>query len=230
MAGFKWLLTCINLETPAAAPIAFSFNCRASLWAGTQHSPSYSASFTLIASCTCCQGFSASCLIELAQHALGCADEAVVFRLRISRSVASVGMPRSMIHMRRALPCNRSIFAGNSCAAWSCRQCCPPALHRQRQTVRCDNQCNDNLPAVASAIAAVAVLGRGNLLAQSLEVGAGKIVQQHIERTVQQRLPPLRHAGTAILVRKNPQLAARLDQPVDHQQLQHLGPRNIPPR
>ncbi len=106
--------------------------------------------------------------------------------------------------------------------------------------------------------------GFGNLLAQSLEIGAGQIVQQHVKGRVEQRLPLLgdeltegifvpedavQAAIQPVLARDgkvhlqqfihravqeplamNEQLAAGVDQAVDHEQLQHLRPGHVTPR
>ena len=61
----------------------------------------------------------------------------------------------------------------------------------QGQTLGRDHQGDDHLPAVRTAIPAVAVFGLGDLFAESLEVGAGQIIQQHIIRGVEQVLPLL---------------------------------------
>ena len=137
-------------------------------------------------------------------------------------------------------------------------------LVRQRQAVGRHYQGDHHLPAIAAPIAVVAVPGLGDLLAQSLEVGAGQIVQQHVKRRVEQRLPllgdelaegifvledPVQAAIESILaghrevhlqqlvhgaaqkpLAMDAQLAAGIDQAVDHQQLQHLGPGHLAAR
>jgi hypothetical protein len=105
------------------------------------------------------------------------------------------------------------------------------------------------------------VPGFGVLLAEALEVRAGKVVQQHVEVGREQILPPrLQMAEQLVLVIKqavqaaiepilgghrfihvqqlvhrraaepmpmHAELAAGLDETVDHQQLEHLGPGHV---
>jgi hypothetical protein len=105
------------------------------------------------------------------------------------------------------------------------------------------------------------MFGLGDLLAQPFEIRAGQIVQQHVKRAVEQRLPPLGqvlaqcvlvledaieaavepvlaghckihpkqfvHGAAQKPLAMNAQLASRIDQAVDHQQLQHAGPRHL---
>ena len=68
-----------------------------------------------------------------------------------------------------------------------------------RGVIRRHHQGDHHLPAIRPTISAVAVLGLGNLLAQPLEVGAGQIVQQHIELGVEQRLPALRQVPAQLV-------------------------------
>ena len=77
-------------------------------------------------------------------------------------------------------------------------------LVRQRQAIGRHDQRDDHLAAIAPAVAAVAVPGLGDLPAAPLEVGAGEIVQQHVERSVEQRPPALDQVlAKIVLVRQH---------------------------
>ncbi len=133
-------------------------------------------------------------------------------------------------------------------------------LVRQRQAVGRHHQGDHHLPAVLLPIAVVPELALGDLGALPFEVGAGQVVEQHVELGVEQRPPalgeepaqrllvlqqPVQAAVQAVLARDGKvhlqqlvhgaaveplavqaELAARGDQPVHHQQLQHLHPRH----
>ncbi len=114
-----------------------------------------------------------------------------------------------MTHTRRALPYIDWIFSRNIAQRRLVGGVAREHLVRQRQSLGRHHQCDHHLPAIAPPVAAVAVPGLGDLLAASLEVGAGQVIQQHVDAGVEQRLPPLHKMLTKrILVRQHAVQAA----------------------
>ena len=93
----------------------------------------------------------------------------------------------------------RGRIAARSCRGTSATfynpRYCPPAPRRPGQTVRCDHQCDHHLRTVRPFVAAVtvaALVALGHVRGVDLEIGAGQIVEQHVEADVEQ-IAPARH-------------------------------------
>ena len=113
---------------------------------------------------------------------------------RISASTASVGMPRSITQTRRALPYCCSILREEHPQRRAVRGVAGQHLVGQRQAVRRDHQRDHHLRAVRPLVAAVAVaalVALRHVRGVDLEVGAGQIVEQHVEVDVEQVAPAL---------------------------------------
>jgi len=69
----------------------------------------------------------------------------------------------------------------------------------QGKTVRCHNECDDNLDAIRTFITTVAKLPFPFTWWITLEIGAGQVIKQHIEFDVKQTLPSPTEIGKEIL-------------------------------
>jgi hypothetical protein len=131
----------------------------------------------------------------------------------------------------------------------------------ERQAVRGDDQCDDELRAIGPLVAAVSVASLavlGKIGSVHLEIGAGQVVEQHVERGVEQIAPALGqmreqslfvseqqimagiefvrfrkpevgaeeigHGAVEEPLAMQPPFAARRDEPVARQHLQHVIP------
>ncbi len=110
---------------------------------------------------------------------------------RISASTASVGTPRSISQIRRALPYCATMRARKSLRVVSSAVIRPEHLVGERQPFRRHDQCNDHLHAVAAVVTRIPVptLVAFRKRRIALEIGTGQVVEQDVERNVEQVAP-----------------------------------------
>src|SRR5450631_4843842 len=117
------------------------------------------------------------------------ASSAVRRPLTRSPATSSVGMPRSITHVRLALPYCFSILARNSFSVVLSEVL--PSMVGQWKTIRRDNQRDHDLHAIGTLVAAVAKLPLAIARRIAFEIGTGQIIQQHLEIGLKQIFPAL---------------------------------------